>query len=788
MSENTLPTHFFPVPFRITCHFDESVVSDEDRTFFWFIMEDDDDDEMRVPAEEHQMDRQPELEEGVTFRLPPFEFLQHCDNDKEVATELALMAGFKLTLGPRARLDVYPVIPTKSLDAMVASSPDCNALMETFQSQFKHTCKEIVVIVQGPSSTISVTDVSNRGSIPIRISQRSLLSNSSSFTTGHPIEVCKTFAVDSKFPAPVKKYFPAKCTSFIIRCRFPLSTPKNGEYSIFKSSSLACTHLGATGSGLTVRHPATSRLSRIGARHHFRMFSQVLHNYGKCPDNDHPGGWNVSLPAPWAMQNDDNLEGWRRVVKKNNNTFSTRFYVEQADETTIADCFEKNLSCTDDDDPHNRQPTDIIVDLTQSFFDYTDLSPFWETERKIPFLVWSDFSGMCEKMVSSGDVIKLDLINGVQQVVTRFTNESESWNKYRSDLVLLLEADAKGSTSKSARGGESGRKTRFEPWTDEWLKTCSNKSLGNALKAIIATFKFVDNEMADRKEDWRKILLVVGRKSTLAWTNTTCADGWDGDNSDQRKKWGLSVLVGTATKAVAEAMVLTAITTHGDNFPAQYTPDELRAQWKAMHGELSALENVWILVDPTYKKVEPEPAKPDKPNKPPKRARAGELRIDVLSPSPIPEASHQLGESTTVAPPVGSITDQIERMQLGPCTSDVHAVCEYMVEEGHVQQGYESEVAHILQAYGEIMVRKSAQSSSAVSKNHAVASSRADLVEDALVDVIFQLKGTLDVKSKDDVTLFQFLANKLTARGNPAAYNADDWKALKERLMKPAFF
>ena len=72
-----------------------------------------------------------------------------------------------------------------------------------------------------------------------------------------------------------------------------------------------------------------------------------------------------------------------------------------------------------------------------------------------------------------------------------------------------------------------------------------------------------------------------------------------------------------------------------------------------------------------------------------------------------------------------------------------------MVEEGHVQQGYESEVAHILQAYGEIMVRKSAQSSSAVSKNHAVASSRADLVEDALVDVIFQLKGTLDVKSKD---------------------------------------
>ena len=87
-------------------------------------MADSDNEELRQPAEEHQMQRGPVEMEGVTAMLPKLKFLESCTQDTDVAKEVALMAGFKLAVGPRVAFEFYNTIDPRDLDDMVSKSAD----------------------------------------------------------------------------------------------------------------------------------------------------------------------------------------------------------------------------------------------------------------------------------------------------------------------------------------------------------------------------------------------------------------------------------------------------------------------------------------------------------------------------------------------------------------------------------------------------------------------------------------------------------------------------------------
>ena len=226
-------------------------------------MADSEDEELRQPAEEHQMQRGPDEMEGVTAMLPKLKFLESCTLDTDVAKEVALMAGFKLAVGPRVAFEFYNTIETRDLDEMVSKSADSAALMSTFQKNSSHKCKELVLVVKGPGNVITVPDILNGSKIPLRMPTRSQGVTAGTFTSGGIIEVGKSFRVPSIPSGSVFKYFAAKLTTMIIRCRYPLAQSQNGEYKTFSKSSLSVIHVGATGSGMTVRQPARSGVSTI---------------------------------------------------------------------------------------------------------------------------------------------------------------------------------------------------------------------------------------------------------------------------------------------------------------------------------------------------------------------------------------------------------------------------------------------------------------------------------------------------------------------------------------------
>ena len=119
-------------------------------------------------------------------------------------------------------------------------------------------------------------------------------------------------------------------------------------------------------------------------------------------------------------------------------------------------------------------------------------------------------------------------------------------------------------------------------------------------------------------------------------------------------------------------------------------------------------------------------------------------------------------------------------------TSDAAtAIAKHLTEEADSDP---EEIAKFLQAYADLMVRKSAQTSSAGAMPPIALSGRADLIEDTLVATLRKIKGVLSIDKKEDIELFQFLAGMLTSRGNSAALSKDEWKELKERLTQTAFF
>jgi len=104
-------------------------------------MADSDDEELRQPAEEHQMQRGPVEMEGVTAMLPKLKFLESCTQDTDVAKEVALMAGFKLAVGPRVAFEFYNTIDTRDLDDMVSKSADTYVYFPEEQfAQVQRTC------------------------------------------------------------------------------------------------------------------------------------------------------------------------------------------------------------------------------------------------------------------------------------------------------------------------------------------------------------------------------------------------------------------------------------------------------------------------------------------------------------------------------------------------------------------------------------------------------------------------------------------------------------------------
>ena len=473
------------------------------------------------------------------------------------------------------------------------------------------------------------------------------------------------------------------------------------------------------------------------------------------------------------------------MLKEHDDSFSTAVYLGKAAEKEILPFFDRKFTFEGDPLLKSSMPNDISYDLTQSFFDYTNENEFWKQEEKIPFLLQSDFDGMCAKMVLAGDVDSLDIMKDTTLIKEHFLNKAQSWCGYMAlvvdQYVLTLDVpDLKGS-----KGAGNESTTRYPPWSDTWLETCSNKSLGLALQKIIATFKHLENDVASRQEDWNKFLLVAGPKSTLEWSSKTAKEGWLGDNEVQRVQHGLGVGYGTAKKFVAEAMVLLASEDNGKEFPAVYSQPELRKRWEEMHGDLKVLEDVWLAVDPTYKRT--QAPKPQGETSRKRKEPGSQVKTPVSETAP-PASSFPLVESAFIATPDDVMTDIVSYIDAldGVQPSDAAtAIANHLTEEADSDP---EEIAKFLQAYADLMVRKSAQTSSAGAMPPIALSGRADLIEDTLVATLRKIKGTLSIDKKEDIELFQFLAGMLTSRGNSAALSKDEWKELKERLTQTAFF
>ena len=112
-------------------------------------------------------------------------------------------------------------------------------------------------------------------------------------------------------------------------------------------------------------------------------------------------------------------------------------------------------------------------------------------------------------------------------------------------------------------------------------------------------------------------------------------------------------------------------------------------------------------------------------------------------------------------------------------------LAEHLTAEGTADT---EKVAKFLHVFASTMARNVAIPGAASSLEPRQQFDRSDLLEDTLVATVRKWKGVMSAANSEDVELFQFLAQLLMARGNTAAYTADDWNMLKERLTEAAFF
>ena len=217
-------------------------------------------EEIPMPAEEHAMPRPNPKDVGPLMRARlPSVFLSGADTDEELAVRFAKMGGFHLELGARAEVNIYPVVGQATLNDLVAKNKDSAAFMTKFQAGPAKQCLEIAVLVSGQHTRAIIPDISVREEVPLRLSSRGATTNSRTFFNGGLIEVSKTFKCDSIGGQNLKKFYMANCSAFLFRFRLPFNKG-NGKIKTqtFKASSLAAFHLGATGSGMSVRLPSPS--------------------------------------------------------------------------------------------------------------------------------------------------------------------------------------------------------------------------------------------------------------------------------------------------------------------------------------------------------------------------------------------------------------------------------------------------------------------------------------------------------------------------------------------------
>ena len=518
----------------------------------------------------------------------------------------------------------------------------------------------------------------------------------------------------------------------------------------------------------------------------------MLHAYGNSGYDDFTHGWDVQNPPPVPWLANDNARDWRDMVKAGRAAFSSNTYANKSKEIEISEEFTKcDLRGVEDED--DRDTSNLVYGLTQTFFDFSDNKPFWEGEHRIPFVISKGLRETIEGMVRFGDVSTLDVKKFGTKYAEHFLNDDQSLSTYMQKLTTEEEPPKPGSRGGSGRSS-AGNSSNVEetPWTAEWIKTCSNKRLGQELVKDIATFKLPSNGLESQQTDWGHFLEVVGPDSKLKWVDTSIKDGWNGDSKSNRKQFGLSVLYGTSKKAVSEALVMLATRGHGDAFPPVFTPSKARDKWKLMHGELSVLENTWVAVDPTYKRtlVKPEQS----PKKAGGKRKAGQIAEGSSSVSmSLPRTASITALETRIQTTTLSLCDDMVEFidaQSGVTPDQVaRDLAAHLTSSGTTDT---EEVAKFMHVYAEEMMRiavgNARPAASAVPASASVADARADLLEDTLVSVIRQERGVMNTDEPEEKKLFQFLAEKLMARGNPAAYSPAAWQAFKQQLQEIAFF
>ena len=229
--------------------------SDETRFVVMHVASVDDFDQ---PAEEHRISdgnqSAPWVEEGpADARIPRMFFPPVGSTKKELAEHLAAMAGFKLTMGPRANVDVIPVMTKSVVDGLVAKTSDSVEFMETFMSGAQKQCSEILLYVSGPANMVLIPDIGNSLKVPTRLASRGASLSSRTFVSSGQIEVSKSFkCVGFTENTYLTKHYCGKVHKFVIRGVLPCSMSGKGAEQVFSAASLSCIHVGAAGTGMSV--------------------------------------------------------------------------------------------------------------------------------------------------------------------------------------------------------------------------------------------------------------------------------------------------------------------------------------------------------------------------------------------------------------------------------------------------------------------------------------------------------------------------------------------------------
>jgi len=244
--------------------------------------------------------------------------------------------------------------------------------------------------------------------------------------------------------------------------------------------------------------------------------------------------------SPVPFTNEDEVRSWRDEVKMRFPKFSTGNYVSKAQETEINRIFPKTVPDDANYIDTNKEFTDPVFLLSESYYKYSQTGRFWVNETRIPFLILDEYLETLKKLVTQGDVCVLDLANNSAAMEDHFLPPNISL--CASIARKLSETADKKPVSSGSRGGKDGNseEKREDVWSPAWIDNCSNLRLGAMIGKDVATFKLVENGSVSRKEDWEHFLAVVGPKAEMKWSNEKSCSDYEGSKSVYRKTYGVS--------------------------------------------------------------------------------------------------------------------------------------------------------------------------------------------------------------------------------------------------------